>query len=103
MSTTVAATPARSKTSPRSGTPIHIRALKRQKDLIDSASGMLGKTRSEFMLEAACREAEEVILDQSMIRMDSKEYKAFIAQLDAPPQPKPGLAKLFSVRSPWER
>ena len=103
MSTTVAATPARSKTSPRSGTPIHIRALKRQKDLIDSASGMLGKTRSEFMLEAACREAEEVILDQSMIRMDSKEYKAFIAQLDAPPQPRPGLAKLFSVRSPWER
>ena len=103
MSTTVAATPARSKTSPRSGTPIHIRALKRQKDLIDSASGMLGKTRSEFMLEAACREAEEVILDQRMIQMESKEYKAFVAQLEAPPQPKPGLAKLFSGRSPWER
>ena len=103
MSATVTATLARPKSTPRSGTPIHIRALKRQKDLIDSASTLLGKTRSEFMLEAACREAEEVILDQGMIRMDSKEYKAFVAQLDAPPQPRPGLAKLFSVRSPWER
>ena len=103
MSTTVAATPARSKSTPRSGTPIHIRALKRQKDLIDSAAALLGKTRSDFMLEAACLEAESVILDQRMIHMESKEFKAFVAQLDAPPQPRPGLAKLFSVRSPWER
>ena len=55
------------------------------------------------MLEAACLEAESVILDQRMIHMESKEFKAFVAQLDAPPQPRPGLAKLFSVRSPWER
>ena len=55
------------------------------------------------MLETACREAEAVILDQPLMQMDRKEYKAFAAMLDAPPQPRPGLARLFSLRSPWER
>lgn len=96
------ATTARPKT-PRSPTPIQIRVMQRQKDVIDSASALLGKTRTDFMLEAACREAEAVILDQRVIQMDRKEYKAFVALLDAPPKPRPGLAKLFSTRSPWER
>lgn len=103
MSSPNIATPTRSKTSPRGGTPIHIRALKRQKDLIDSASALLGKTRSDFMLETACREAEAVILDQRVIHLDSKEYREFVARLDAKPEARPGLTKLFSVRSPWDR
>ena len=103
MNTNRTATPTRPLSRPRAGTPIHIRAVQRQKDLIDSASALLGKTRTDFMLEAACREAEAVILDQRVIHMDWKEYKAFAAMLDAPLKPRPGLAKLFSTRSPWER
>ena len=103
MSLTRTATPVRPESRPHVGAPIQIRASQRQKDLIDSACSLLGKTRSEFMLETACREAEAVILDQPLMQMDRKEYKAFAAMLDAPPQPRPGLARLFSLRSPWER
>jgi len=56
MSTPDAASPARPK-AVRS-TPIHIRAKKKQKDLIYTAAALLGKNRSDFMLETACREAE---------------------------------------------
>jgi hypothetical protein len=38
---------------------INIRAKRTQRDLIDQAAEMLGKSRSDFMLETACREAEE--------------------------------------------
>jgi len=41
---------------------INIRAKARQRDLIDQAANRLGRSRSEFMLEAACREAEDVLL-----------------------------------------
>ena len=39
---------------------INIRARQRQRDLIDEAAAVLGKNRSDFMLETACREAEAV-------------------------------------------
>lgn len=93
----------RRKSSPRSGTPIHIRVRKRQRDLIDSASAILGKTRSEFMLDTACREAESVILDQRMLQVSGTDYRTFAALLDAPPQLRPGLVKLFEVRGPLEK
>jgi uncharacterized protein (DUF1778 family) len=33
---------------------INLRALPQQRDLIDHAAQLLGKNRSDFMLEAAC-------------------------------------------------
>ncbi|MBN8799780.1 MAG: DUF1778 domain-containing protein, partial [Stenotrophomonas nitritireducens] len=43
---------------------INLRALPEQRDLIDQAASLLGKSRSDFMLETACRRAQEVVLDQ---------------------------------------
>ncbi|MBW4049185.1 MAG: DUF1778 domain-containing protein [Proteobacteria bacterium] len=43
---------------------INLRALPEQRDLIDHAATLLGKTRSDFMLQAACDKAQAVILDQ---------------------------------------
>ena len=40
---------------------LNIRAEPRRRDLIDRAAEAVGKTRSDFMLEAACREAETVL------------------------------------------
>lgn len=99
MSSTRKPSAARSKPS----TPIHIRARKPQKDLIDTAAALLGKTRSDFMLESACREAETVILDRRVIQMGSREYAEFLTRLDAPPVATPGLKKLAAVRAPWDR
>lgn len=43
---------------------INLRALPEQRDLIDHAASLLGKSRSDFMLEAACDRAQSVVLDQ---------------------------------------
>jgi len=47
---------------------INIRAKARQRDLIDQAADRLGRSRSGFMLGAACREAEDVLPDQHSLQ-----------------------------------
>ena len=81
---------------------INLRALPQQRDLIDQAARLLGKNRSDFMLEAACDKAQSVLLDQVLFRLDDKQFQQFTALLDAPVQPNPGLERLLAVRAPWE-
>lgn len=81
---------------------INIRAKRMQRDLIDQAAELLGKTRSDFMLETACREAEDVLLDQRIFNLDAETFKKFQAMLDAPPSDNPKLRKLMATQAPWE-
>jgi uncharacterized protein (DUF1778 family) len=80
---------------------INLRALPEQRDLIDHAAGLLGKNRSDFMLEAACERAQAVVLDQIFFSLDSDKFKQFTAMLDAPAGPNPGLERLLAVQAPW--
>lgn len=80
---------------------INLRALPAQRDLIDQAAALLGKNRSDFMLEAACDRAQAVILDQVFFSLDADKFKQFTAMLDAPPGPNPGLERLMAVKTPW--
>ncbi|AUB85049.1 DUF1778 domain-containing protein [Candidatus Thiodictyon syntrophicum] len=81
---------------------INIRAQRNQRDLIDQAARILGKTRSDFMLETACREAEDVLLDQRVFVLDAAAFAAFQALLDAPPADNPRLRALLATKAPWE-
>ncbi len=80
---------------------INLRALLQQLDLIDRAARLLGKSRSDFMLEAACDKARSVVLDQVFFSLDEDRLKQFTAMLDAPPAPIPGLERLMAVKAPW--
>jgi len=80
---------------------INLRALSEQRDLIDHAASLLGKSRSEFMLEAACDRARSVVLDQVFFSLDADKFQQFTAMLDAPPSPNPGLERLMAVKAPW--
>ena len=82
---------------------INLRANQRQRALIDRAAGMLGKNRSDFMLEAACRAADAVLLDQRFFLLDEKAYKRFSVALDKPPSDNPKLRRLLASKAPWER
>ncbi len=81
---------------------INIRAKRLQRDLIDQAAGLLGKTRSDFILETACREAENVLLDQRLFILDAEAFEKFQAMLDAPISENPKLRKLMATKAPWE-
>ena len=80
---------------------INLRALPEQRDLIDQAARLLGKNRSDFMLEAACERAQAVVLDQVFFSLDADKFRQFTAMLDAPPGLNPGLERLLAVKAPW--
>lgn len=81
---------------------INIRAKRTQRDLIDHAAELLGKSRSDFMLETACREAADVLLDQRVFQMEPEAFARFQALLDAPSRENPRLRKLMETPAPWE-
>ena len=80
---------------------INLRALPEQRDLIDQAASLLGKNRSDFMLEAACERAQAVLLDQVFFGLDAEKFQQFTSLLDAPTAANPGLERLMAVKAPW--
>ncbi len=80
---------------------INLRADQVRRALIDRAAERLGKNRSEFMLEAACREATSVLLDQRLFLLDEKAYKRFTAALDKPPAENSRLRRLLMTKAAW--
>lgn len=82
---------------------INLRALPEQRDLIDHAATLLGKNRSDFMLEAACERAQSVLLDQIFFALDAEKFRRFTAMLDAPPHRNEGYERLMAVKAPWKR
>ena len=81
---------------------INLRIDRSQRARIDRAAAALGKTRSDFMLEAACREADAVLLDRRLFLVEEKEYRQFLAALDRPPAENKRLARLLRTRAPWD-
>ncbi len=80
---------------------INLRARPEQRELIDQAAKLLGKNRSDFMLEAACDKAKSVLLDQVFFNLDAENFRQFTELLDAPPAHNPGLERLMTVKAPW--
>ena len=68
--------------------------------LIDRAAQTQGKTRSDFMIDAARRAAEDALLDQSLVRVDQQTYDHFLQVLDQPPGGQ-GFERLMHARKPW--
>ncbi len=79
---------------------INLRIDEVRRNLIDEAAKLQGKSRTEFMIEAAYREAEQTILDQKLYILDEADC-AYLEKDN--PKPDPKLVKLFKSKSPWEQ
>ncbi|HEY8055063.1 MAG TPA: DUF1778 domain-containing protein [Terriglobales bacterium] len=84
------------------GEVINLRASRRQKLLISQAAEVSGRSRSDFMLEAACREAESVLLDRRFFVMPQEKFDKFVALLDRPPRSSSQLRRLLLGKPQWE-
>jgi len=82
---------------------INLRVSQGQKELIDRAAQALSRNRSDFMLEAACREAEAVLLDRRYFALPAEEFKRFTALLDRPPASNPRLTRMLKAKAPWDK
>jgi uncharacterized protein (DUF1778 family) len=81
---------------------VNLRVRTETRALIDRAAQVLGRSRSDFMIEAARRAAEETILDQTVITTDRDSYDRFLVILDRPPESNEKLRKLMQTPAPWE-
>jgi uncharacterized protein (DUF1778 family) len=81
--------------------PVNIRIREDIRALIDRAAHVQGKSRSDFMVDAARRAAEEAILDQTYFELDAADYASFVDILDNPPPPGPKLKALMK-RKPFQ-
>jgi uncharacterized protein (DUF1778 family) len=80
-----------------------MRVLPETRSLIDLAAELTGKNRTDFVLDAARQAAQNALLDRSMIPINEEAYAAFVALLDAPPQPNERLRKSLQASAPWEK
>jgi uncharacterized protein (DUF1778 family) len=71
--------------------------------LIDRAAQLAGKNRTDFVLEAARRAAEDALLDRAVFTVSPKAYAEFLTRLDAPPQPNKRLRRTMRTPAPWDR
>jgi len=82
---------------------INLRIETGTRQLIDDAAAVLGKTRTEFMIESARRQAVDVLLDQRLFTLDPERYDAFMHALDNPPAPGPKLKALLRRTPAWQK
>jgi uncharacterized protein (DUF1778 family) len=80
--------------------PVNLRIREEIRNLIDRAAKVQGKSRSDFMIDAARRAAEDALLDQTLIRVNHAEYEQFVAILDRPPDAEK-FARLMNAPRPW--
>lgn len=93
-----------SHTSKRSdvSVPLNMRIKPATRNLIDRAAELLGKTRTDFMLEASERRAEEVLLDRTIFTVSPEIYAEYLVRLEAPPQINERLKRTMSTKAPWD-
>ena len=87
----------------RSGT-INLRVGEVQKEAIDRAAAIQGKSRTEFILDAAYTEATSFLLDRKFFLVDDATFEAFERQVEAAPDPLQlkALKALLERPAPWE-
>lgn len=90
----------KAKSPPRD--TLNLRIRPEERGLIDRAATITGKTRTDFVLEAARRAAEEALLDRTVLTVSPEAYAAFLARLDEPPRPNDRLQRTMQHVPPWE-
>ncbi len=82
---------------------INIRAQASQRTLIDMAARLKNKSRSDFMLESACNEAQDILLDQCLFSIEENNHQKFMQLLESPVKDNHPLKDLLGKDSPWEK
>lgn len=90
--------------SERRNSTINLRVGDVQKEAIDRAAALQGKSRTEFILDAAYTEATSFLLDRKFFLVDDATFDAFEKQLEAEPNPLQltALKALLERTAPWD-
>lgn len=81
---------------------LNLRIPPAERNLIDRAAESAGKTRTDFILEAARRAAEETLLDRALMVVSPEAYDEFLKRLDRPAQPNDRLKRTMQSKARWK-
>ncbi|MBT2118163.1 DUF1778 domain-containing protein [Dyella sp. LX-66] len=82
---------------------LNLRIKPEDRSLIDRAAQVRGKTRTDFVLDAARTAAEEALLEQAVVMATPEAYTAFLERLDEPPQSNERLRQTLRSKAPWDK
>ncbi|HVT26630.1 MAG TPA: DUF1778 domain-containing protein, partial [Lacipirellulaceae bacterium] len=91
-----------SRVSERKEYPLSMRLPEADIAIIDRAAGLRGRSRTDFVREAAVRAAEDVLMETIPIRMSQGGFDEFLRVVAGPPKPVPEMVELARRRAPWE-
>ena len=82
--------------------PLSMRLPEADLAIIDRAARLRGRSRTDFVREAAVRAAEEAIVETQLIRMSADGFAEFMAALSGPASAVPEIVELLRRQAPWE-
>lgn len=91
-----------SRAAERKEHPLSMRLPAADLAIIDRAATLRGRSRTDFVRDAAVRAAEDVLMEAVPIRMSAAGFKAFMAALSGPAAKVPEMVELFRRAAPWE-
>ncbi|MGC9271923.1 DUF1778 domain-containing protein [Acidiphilium sp.] len=83
--------------------PLSMRLPEGDLAIIDRAADLRGRSRTDFVRDAAVRAAEEVLMESALLRMTPEGFKAFVKAVSAPAAPVPEMVASLRHKAPWER
>ena len=72
-----------------------------QKQLIERAAALKGRSVTDFVSMLATEEAEEVVRAQHSITLSAESFDALLRALDEPPRVLPELKRLLQEQPVW--
>jgi uncharacterized protein (DUF1778 family) len=80
---------------------VNLRMRDDVRDLIDRAARAHGKSRSDFMIDASRRAAEDALLDQTLLHVGREAFAWHLDVLGRPPSGE-GHDRLMAAKTPWK-
>jgi uncharacterized protein (DUF1778 family) len=91
-----------SRIAERKDHPLSMRLPDADIAVIDRAASLRGRSRTDFVREAAVRAAEDVLMETVPIRMSRDGFDAFLKALSSPASAVPEMVELLRRPAPWE-
>lgn len=82
--------------------PIAMRMPEADVAMIDRAASLRGRSRTDFVRDAAVRAAEDILMNHRLIRMGQSAFDDFVAALSGPAEPVAEIVELIERPAPWE-
>lgn len=79
----------------------NIRATDDEKRLVEEAAAIMRMNTSQFVMQAAVRSAEEVLVERTRFVLPADKWSEFVDRLDRPAREIPELKTAISKPSPF--